>query len=106
MLTSKQRANLILEIFKNPPNRWALKALERAKEHHKILESNNHFEIAQMMNTILRKQRELEKEGKKLTAQDLQVLKRIAPILVEELALSLQMTTDEVNLKIEEFLKE
>lgn len=105
-VASKQRAHLILELFKNPPNRWTLKVFERAKEHQKILESNNHFEIAQMMNTILRKQIELEREGKKLYAQDLQVLKQVAPILVEELALSLQMTTDEVNLKIEKFLKE
>ena len=103
-VASKQRGQLILDIFKNPPSKWTSKAFERAKEHQKILDSNNAFEIAQMVNTILRKKSELEQEDKKLYAQDLQMLKQVFPILIEELAVSLNLTTEEVKLKIEQLL--
>ncbi len=68
-IPSKEKGTLILDTFKNPPDEWNDRVNERGQNYQKILESNNHLLIAQMMNTILRKKQELELENKKLASK-------------------------------------
>lgn len=105
-IATKEKAGLLLDTFKNPPDEWNDRAIERTNNYHKILESNNDFMIAQMVNTILRKKIELELEGKKLASQDMQIVKQVTPILHKELSVSLEITVEEVADKIEEIIRE
>lgn len=104
-IPSKDKANLILESFNNPPDEWTERVNERSQIYQRILESENHLRIAQMMNTILRKKRELELVNKKLANQDLQILKQVSPILYKELSVSLDIPVEEVEKKVEEIIK-
>ncbi|SOC40679.1 CarD family transcriptional regulator [Ureibacillus acetophenoni] len=103
-IASKEKAELLLDTFKNPPDEWNDRATERTNNYHKIIESNNHFMIAQMVNTILRKKNELDQEGKKLASQELQILKQVTPILHKELSVSLEITVEDVANRIEEII--
>ncbi|MNP09038.1 hypothetical protein D3C76_1011280 [compost metagenome] len=59
-----------------------------------------------MTNTILRKKIELENENKKLPSHDAEILNHVSPILYKELAISLDISTQEVTKKIERIIKE
>ncbi|WP_052124051.1 CarD family transcriptional regulator [Ureibacillus manganicus] len=103
-IASKEKAELLLETFKNPSDEWNDRAIDRVNNYQKILETNNDFKIAQMLNTILRKKYELEQEGKKLASQDQQILKQVTPIFNKELSVSLKVTVEEVAEKIDELI--
>ena len=105
-ITSKEAAKGILETFKNPPDAWPDRMNERNQHYQKVVESKNHIQIAQMINTLLRKKFELEKEEKNLPPQDLQVLKQVTPLFSEELALSLNVTAEQLMEKVEEIILE
>lgn len=104
-IPTKEKGTLILETFKNPPDEWNERVTERSQTYQRILDSENHLRIAQMMNTILRKKQVLEQENKKLANQDMQILKQVAPILYKELSVSLNITVEEVEEKIEEIIR-
>ena len=105
-IASKEKAKLILDTFKNPPDEWSERVIDRAHNYQKTLGSKNDFLIAQMMNTIIRKKNELELEGKKLASQDMQMLKQITPIMHKELSVSLEIPVEEIADKIEEIIRE
>lgn len=105
-IASKEKAKIILDTFKNAPSHWPERVNERSQYYEEILENENHIQIAQMMNTILRKQIELEREDKKLTTIDLQMVKNVSSILYEELAISLEVSIDEVKDKIDKIILE
>ncbi|MEK9197251.1 CarD family transcriptional regulator [Ureibacillus sp. 179-F W5.1 NHS] len=104
-ITSKKEAEGILEIFKNPPDVWQERMVDRSQHYQNILESKDHVQIAQMMNTILRKKNELEQDNKKLTNHDTQILKQVSPIFYEELAISLELSVEEVMKRVEETIQ-
>ena len=89
MLTNKD-ALQILDNFKNPANEWEERSTNRHRQHTEILNRNDHFEIAQLMNTLLRKQMDLHQQEKKLGAQDIQVLQQISSMIFEMLELALK----------------
>jgi len=105
-VASKQKAELVLDTFGNPPSEWMERPQERAFLYQKVMESGNTIDIAQMVNTILRKKVELEADQKKLYLQDAQLLRQVSPILMEELAVSLGKTTDEVQKEIERLIEQ
>jgi len=57
-----------------------------------------------MVNTMLRKKHELARVDKKLPSQDAQNLLKVSPILYAELALSLDMTSEQIAKKIQELI--
>lgn len=103
-ILSKQEALQLLDCFKQPASTWEERPNTRSQQFKEILNSQNHLRIAQLMNTICRKKNELESAEKKLAPQDMQTLQRIAPILYDELALALDLTKEQVTLKIEQFM--
>ncbi|WP_168193796.1 CarD family transcriptional regulator [Lysinibacillus sp. SGAir0095] len=105
-ITSKEAAEVILEAFKNPPDVWHSRMNERTQHYQKVIESKDHIQIAQMMNTILRKKFELEKEDKTLPNQDLLMLQQITSLFSEELALSFNLTAKQVMDKVEKIILE
>ncbi len=103
-IASKKNAEMILETFKNPPDPWNERMQERHQNYHKILNTNNHIQITKMINTILRRQLELEQQEKKLPSGDRQFLNQVLPILYKELAVSLNVTVEEVNKIVEQLI--
>ena len=103
MITEEQSTK-ILAVFEHAPSEWIQRSIERAKEHKKILDSKDHLAIAQMINTILRKQAELEEEGKKLYAQDQEIIRSVMEILCDEISISLNISKQEVFDRIDEHL--
>jgi len=100
-ITTKDAAQVIMETFKNPPDVWHSRMNERTQHYQKVIESKNHIEIAQMINTILRKKIELEKEDKTLPNQDLLMLEQVTSIFSEEMAISFNITAKQVMDKVE-----
>jgi len=103
-ITTKEAAQVILETFKNPPDVWHSRMNERTQHYQKVIESKNHIQIAQMINTIIRKKLELEKEDKTLPSQDLQMLEQVTSLFSEELALSFNLTAKQVMDKVEKII--
>lgn len=103
-ITTKEAAEIILETFKNPPDVWHSRMNERTQHYQKVIESKNHIKIAQMINTILRKKIELNKEDKNLPNQDLKILEQVISHFSEELALSFNLTAKQVMDKVEEII--
>lgn len=104
-IVSKKKAELILEQFKNPPDPWNERMQERQHSYQKILKSNNHIQIAKMVNTILRRKIELESQEKKLSSGDQQLLNQVLPILYKELAVSLDISVEVVIKEVEQLIQ-
>ncbi|HWK22960.1 MAG TPA: CarD family transcriptional regulator [Ureibacillus sp.] len=104
-ITSKEAAEVILETFKNPPDVWYSRMNERTQHYQKVIDSKDHIQIAQMINTIMRKKYELENEDKTLPAQDSQILEQVTALFSEELAISFNLTAKQVMEKVEEIIQ-
>lgn len=105
MMTVEQ-AQKLLKIFEQPTGEWSERNTDRNQNYQKTLNSDNHEEIAKMVNTLLRRQQELLLVDKKLPSQDAQMLQRVLPILEEELSISLKLSNQEVSKLIEEKIKQ
>ncbi len=105
-IASKKNAEMILEQFKSPPDPWNERMQDRHQNYHKILKTNNHIQIAKMTNTILRKKLELENQDKKLPSGDHQILNQVLPILYKELAVSFDVTVEEVTEIVDQLVRE
>ena len=101
---SAETAREILEVFKKPASEWQERPTSRNYQYREAINSSDHFEIAQMVNTMLRKKFELVRAEKKMPSQDMQNLLKVSPILYEELALSLGTTADKIAKQIEELI--
>lgn len=104
VLTEEQALKL-LTVFEAEPSEWIERSIDRAKAHKKIIESKDHEAIAQMINTILRKQQQFEEEGKKLYAQDLEIIRSVFAILTDELAVSLNISKEEATRRVESYIQ-
>jgi len=105
MMTA-ERADELLRVFEEPADEWYERNTERNQNYQKALKSENHKEIAKMVNTLLRRQQELALEEKKLPSQDAQMLQRVLPILEEELSIALNIPHQEVAKLIEEKIEQ
>lgn len=105
-IISKVQSEQLLNVFKNAPDTWHDRATERHQLYQKILLSNEHAKVAQMINTIIRKKFELEQQDKKLPSQDAQTLAHVLSIFCEELAIGLEISSHEVSDKIEDIILE
>ena len=105
MLASEE-IEKILMIFKNEPSEWIERSIDRAKAHKKIMETKDQFLIAQMINTILRKELELQAQGKKLYAQDQELVRSVMAILSDQISISLMISKEEVQKRIEQYIQQ
>lgn len=105
IITAKT-AEEILQVFTQPASEWNERPTFRNHKYQDALDSSDHFEIAQMVNTIIRRKYELAAIDKKLPSQDAQTLMKVSPILYEELALSLETTAERIAKWIEELIRQ
>lgn len=105
-IASKDIVTEILDTFKQPADEWSERAPERSKHYRAVIETNDPLQIAQMVNTILRKEIDLIAENKKLYSQEDQVLKRVFPNLCNEISFRLKISEKKVEKQIRQNIKD
>ncbi|MDN4493633.1 CarD family transcriptional regulator [Ureibacillus aquaedulcis] len=103
-LMVKEEAEEILNLFTEPGIEWIEKGNQRTQNYSLIIRKGNRKEMAKVMNTLLVKKYELENQDKKFPEQDRKLLLSMQTILLSELALSLNTTTEEISDKIQHLL--
>lgn len=101
---SPELANEIIDVFKKEAGEWHERNAVRNQQFKTVIKSDDHLQIAQFLNTILRKQKELVELDKKLPAQDLQMAQQISLILYDELSIALKISKDQVSQKIQSLI--
>ena len=100
-LLSYDEAMKIIDTFANEASDWDERNTNRQRHHNEILSSNDHLKIAQLMNTLLRKEVELQQQEKKLASQDAQMLQQITMIIFDILELALKQTKAQLEQQIQ-----
>lgn len=103
-IISNKDALKIVDSFKNPADEWEDRNTNRHRMQSEILKRNDHFEIAQLMNTLLRKEIALQQQDKKLCAQDTQFLQQISSMIYEVLELALNQPKDALERQIQQIV--
>lgn len=93
-------AKQILDVFNNPAGEWHERNSTRNQQYKSVVDSEDHMKTAEFLNTILRKQQELTLQGKKLPSQDAQMAQQISSILYDELSISLDISKNDIEEKI------
>ncbi|MCJ8008667.1 CarD family transcriptional regulator [Lederbergia wuyishanensis] len=96
-LINKEEAIEVLQSFKSPGTIWEEQANQRHKLFSDIVKTGNRKEIARMINTLIRKKIEVERNGHKLYEQDRKLLTNTTSILFKEMAISLNKNVDEIK---------
>ena len=104
-LMTKEQAISVLHCFQSIADPWVDKTNGRSHAYQATINSEDHFKIAQMANTLLRRRTELETIDKKLPVQDAQVLQRVTSILYEELATALDTTASDISDQVDEIIE-
>lgn len=99
-LLSREEALEIMNCFTNEPSEWNDRNTNRQRNYNEILASNDHLEAAQLMNTLLRRDIELQKNDKKITSQDSQILQQLTTIILDILEIALKKPKDEIEKEI------
>lgn len=105
-IVSKEKAKLLLDCFSKPADNWIERHSARFQSFNSTIKTGNPLNIASLVNTLSRKEIELENNGKKLSSQDFQVLQQVRQILFEELALSLSTTTDTISDRVHQLISQ
>lgn len=96
-LMDKEEALEILKSFQKEGIEWDDRPNPRLQSYSKIVSSGDRTEIAEVVNTLIRKQIELEQEEKQLYAQDLNLLTPTQHTLFKELSIALATSVETIN---------
>lgn len=99
-LLTYDEAMKIIDIFANDASDWDERNTNRQRHHNEIFNSNDHLQIAQLMNTLLRKEIELQQHEKKLASQDTQMLQQITVGIFDILELALKQPKEKLEQQI------
>ncbi|MCM3764947.1 CarD family transcriptional regulator [Neobacillus niacini] len=99
-LLNRDDAMEIIDSFKEPGAKWIEDIRQRNMKYHTVVKSGNRKDIAQIANTLMRKEREFGQNNKKLYDQDRKLLNTIQTILFTELATSLDTNVEEIRNRI------
>jgi len=104
-IISRDIAEEILQTFKNPGINWVEKSHDRNKMYADIVKTGDRYEVAKVINTLLRKKHDVEQSGKKLGESEKQLLLSTKTILFRELSISLEtpleVIIDEIHTMME-----
>ncbi|WP_037985612.1 CarD family transcriptional regulator [Thalassobacillus devorans] len=92
-----EEAKELLESFHNPGIEWNDQSHARFRKYSDIVNSGERKEIVKVVNTLMRKKIEAERQDKKLHEQDRKLLKYVQDILFRELAISLDTTIADIK---------
>ena len=105
-LLEADEATVILESFRSPGVDWNPHSNNRNREFLNVVRSGNRHDIAQVINTLSRRQIEAVHANKKLYEQDRKILENAKTILVKELSLALNQQESDIDRKISKHLHE
>ena len=95
-ILSKEEAEAIIQSFQRPGMAWIEKSTSRVQAYQNIVNTGNRQDIADIVNTLLKKKLEAEQQDKKFNASDQRFLLPVQKILFQELAISLDTTYEDV----------
>lgn len=95
-IMNKDEAEDILQLFEKPGIEWIEKNHQRTQEYSQIVELGNRKEAAKVINTLMRKKQELERNGKKFPEYDRKLLLSLESTLFSELAIALEATIEDI----------
>ena len=101
----KDEAEEILESFKGLGIRWEENNTQRSKIYFDIVKKGNRKEISGIINTLMRKKHEAEKNEKKLSYQDGKFLTFLQNTLFNELAIALNTSFEEIVLRVNRLIE-
>lgn len=96
-LVEKDEAEEIIESFKFNGIEWIEKNIHRTQFYTEIIKNGERREIANIINTMMRKKHETESNGKKFPSQDSKFLISLQNILFSELAISLNTNSEVIS---------
>lgn len=103
-LINLEEANEILQSFKDEGIEWEENANVRYNLFNKIVQQGNRKEIAKVINTLMKKKRELKAQEKNLHKRDEELLGRVQNILYKELSIALDVSLEEIEKRINDSL--
>ncbi|KMY52840.1 CarD family transcriptional regulator [Bacillus sp. FJAT-27231] len=95
-IIDRNKAEEILHSFTLPGMEWIEKGHDRARIYSTIVKTGNRNDIAKIVNTLMRKKDEAERDEKKLGEFERQLLHSVQKTLFTEIAISLQTTYDAI----------
>lgn len=104
-IVGKEDAKEIIDSFKDSGVEWYDKPNKRLNSYTSMIKSGDRNEIAKVVNTLMRRKIEVEKEDKKLNQQDLKLLKNIQTTFFKELSLALDTSVEKINRHILKLIK-
>lgn len=104
-IVDRGEAEKILECFKQPGMEWIEKNNVRMQKFNEIIRTGDRIEIAKIANTLMRKKREQEANGKKFSEQDSRMLNLTQKILFKELAIALNTSFDVIQDRVEHLIE-
>ncbi|WP_394233530.1 CarD family transcriptional regulator [Niallia oryzisoli] len=95
-----EEAEEILDYFNQPGIDWIEDAKHRSMKYNNLVKTGNRMEIAKIANTLMRKNLELKMNNKRIYDQDRKLLHTIQSILYKEIALSLDLSFEEIENRV------
>src|SRR3954453_20955357 len=95
-MINREDALEILESFKEKGIRWIEKGHDRTKEYTDIVKTGNRKEISKILNTLMRKKFDADRNGKKIGDPDRRLLSSIQNIMFKELAIALNTSFESI----------
>lgn len=105
-MMERDEAEAVLHSFQSLGAKWIEKTNDRLRTYAERVKTGNRKEVANIVNTMMRKQIEVERNGRKLSNSDCKLLDSIQNILFNELAISLNTTYDAIYEQVTELINE
>jgi CarD family transcriptional regulator len=96
-IMSRDEAEQILQSFHRPGVRWIDNRNQRNQIYQEMIHSGDRRQIAQVVNTLMKKKDETERAGKKFGLTDQKLLTSVQKILFQELSIALQLPLEDVE---------
>ena len=95
-ILSREEAEAIVESFQRPGIAWIEKNNTRVQTYHNIINTSQRQDIADIVNTLMKKKLDVELHDKKFNNSDHKLLAPVQKILFQELAIALDTTYEDV----------
>ncbi|PFO08389.1 CarD family transcriptional regulator [Bacillus sp. AFS076308] len=104
-LMNKEEAEKIVDSFHSAGINWIERPQLRGQVYKDIVKTGNRMDIANVVNTLLRKKYEYKMAGKKFYEHDNKILSNIQTILFKELSIALNTSPEVIFEKINSMIE-
>lgn len=103
-MMEREEAEEILDTFNQPGIEWVEDSRQRSKQYTSLVSTGDREKIAKVAITLMKKKSEATKDKKKLVDHDRVLLESIQNVMYNELAVSLEMTYEEIAEKVQHMI--